>query len=142
MAFAGGNTLVADAGTALRTAHEKTDAAPFVAVQLEKGMARVGDAAVGKKGSEFVLEGKELRQNVSGVGRYVAAAGKEGALQTELDRERAKPAPDPKLVADLEKAVAKAAKRATELRQLTGRNMRRLIRNIRRGTMRPPVRRR
>ena len=142
VAFGGSNTLVADAGTALRTAHEKTNAAPFVAVRLDAGKARAGDVDVSKKGSQFVLEGKEIRPDVSGVGKYVAAAGKEGALQTELDREKAKAAPDPKRVAELEKEVAKAAKRATELRRLTNRNMRRLIRNIRRGVMRPPVRRR
>ena len=141
VAFGGSNTLVVDAGTTLRTAHEKTDAAPFVAVQLETGTARSGDVDVSGKGSEFVLEGKDIRREVLGIGKYVAAAGKEGALQTELDREKAKPAPDPKRVAALEKEVAKAAKRATELRQLTSRNMRRLIRNIRRGVMRPPVRR-
>ena len=142
VAFGGGNTLVVDAGTTLRTAHEKTDAAPFVAVQLDAGKAHSGDIDVSGKGSGFVLEGKDIRRDVSGVGKYVAAAGKEGALQTELDREKAKPAPDPKRIAELEKEVAKAAKRATELRRLTGRNMRRLIRNIRRGVVRPPVRRR
>lgn len=139
VAMGGGNRMTAEAGTALRAAQEKGDQAAFVAVVVDKGSAKVGETTVDAGLGSMVLEGSSA-YDASGTGKYVDAAETEGRLQAQLDQEKQKPQPDAARVAALDKQVADAAAKATELRQrLTSRNVRRLIQEIRR-IRRPPTR--
>ncbi|NOY83009.1 MAG: FecR domain-containing protein [Kiritimatiellaeota bacterium] len=136
--LAGGNRLDIEQGGRLRTAQEKSATAEFVALTIEAGAAAAGGRRLEGNGRAVVLKKNEFYQ-ADGVSKYVAAARTEGRLQTDLDEEKQKPAPDPERIRKLEAEVKKAAEKATRLRRrIAARNMRRIIQRVRR--IRPRVR--
>lgn len=134
----GGNRLDVEEGGRLRAANEKATGAEFVAVDLEAGAAMAGGHRLAGNENTVVLKKNEFFQ-ADGASKYLAAARTEGRLQTDLDDEKQKPAPDPKRIQKLEDEVRKAAEKATRLRRrIASRNMRRIIQRVRR--IRPPIR--